>query len=175
MKDRIAVVILAAGKGTRFKSELPKVLHQAGGRALIDHVVRAVTPLAAKGTYAVIGHQAERVEQALGEAGHGHVRLILQKKQLGTGHALAVGERQLRRATDTLMVVSGDTPLLATATLRNLLTFHRRRKAAATVLTAELPDPAAYGRILREWNELGYKPEVMEKVFHKNAENILGL
>ena len=115
-----------------------------------DHVVRAVSPLSAKGTFAVIGHQAERVESALQAAGHGHVHLILQKKQLGTGHALAVGERLLRRAADTLIVVSGDTPLLATATLRSLLAFHRKRKAAASVLTADLPDPAAYGRILRD-------------------------
>lgn len=149
MKDRTAVVILAAGLGTRFKSNLPKVLHAAGGRTLIDHVVRAVTPLAARATFAVIGHQAGLVEQALRQGGHGHVHLILQKQQLGTGHALSVGEKQLRPAADTLIVVSGDTPLLTTATLRSLLAFHRRQKAAATVLTAVLPDPAAYGRILR--------------------------
>lgn len=150
MKNRIAVVILAAGKGTRFKSALPKVLHQAGGRLLLDHVVRAVTPLAAKSIFAVIGHQAGRVERALREAGHGHVRLIVQQRQLGTGHAIAAGRSRLRRAAETLMVVSGDTPLLATATLKSLLAHHRKAKAAATVLTAELSEPAAYGRILRD-------------------------
>lgn len=150
MNDRTAVVILAAGLGTRFKSTLPKVLHPAGGRTLLDHVVRAVSPLATEATYAVIGYHAERVEQALQDAGHGNVHLILQKKQLGTGHALAAGEARLRRAAETLIVVSGDTPLLTIATLRNLLAFHRKQKAAATVLTADLADPAAYGRILRD-------------------------
>ena len=165
MKDSTVVVILAAGLGTRFKSKLPKVLHSAGGRTLIDHVVRAVKPLASRATFAVIGYQAAQVEQALRSAGHGpgrgpgsgpgsgEVRLILQKKQLGTGHALAAGERQLRRAASsnrgTIMVVCGDTPLLTTATLRNLLAHHRRKRAIATVLTADMANPAAYGRILR--------------------------
>ena len=128
MKDSTAVVILAAGLGTRFKSQLPKVLHAAGGRTLLDHVVRAVTPLATKATYAVIGYRAAQVEQALHNAGHQHVHLILQKKQLGTGHALAAGVERLRHAADTLIVVCGDTPLLTTATLRNLLSHHRRQK-----------------------------------------------
>src|SRR5690349_4248175 len=127
MNRSTAAVILAAGLGTRFKSKLPKVLHVAGGRALIDHVVRAVAPVASRGTYAVVGYQAAKVEEQLRAAGHAEVHLVLQKNQLGTGHAMLAGEKQLRKAADTLIVVCGDTPLLSTLTLRNLLAFHRKR------------------------------------------------
>src|SRR5262245_61282191 len=108
MNNSTAAVILAAGLGTRFKSTRPKVLHSAGGRALIDHVVRATVPVVSRGIYAVVGYQAARVVQALQDAGHRKVHSVLQRKQLGTGHALLAGANQLRKAATTLLVVCGD-------------------------------------------------------------------
>ncbi|MGC1415028.1 MAG: bifunctional UDP-N-acetylglucosamine diphosphorylase/glucosamine-1-phosphate N-acetyltransferase GlmU [Candidatus Acidiferrum sp.] len=142
----LAVVILAAGKGTRLKSSLAKVLHRAGGRTLVEHVVRACAPLGAKQTVVVVGHQAEKVTpvvEALGAV------TVLQQPQHGTGHAMQVARRALGRAKFAL-VLPGDAPLVRTETLKSLLAVHRAGNAAATILTAVLADPSGYGRILRK-------------------------
>jgi bifunctional UDP-N-acetylglucosamine pyrophosphorylase/glucosamine-1-phosphate N-acetyltransferase len=142
----LAIVILAAGKGTRLKSSLAKVLHRAGGRALVEHVLRACAPLKAKKTIVVVGHQAESVAAVAEPLG---AQTVLQQPQNGTGHAMKVAQRAIGRAKYAI-VLPGDAPLIRTETLKALLATHRSAGAAATILTAVLADPSGYGRILRK-------------------------
>jgi bifunctional UDP-N-acetylglucosamine pyrophosphorylase / glucosamine-1-phosphate N-acetyltransferase len=142
-----SIVILAAGKGTRMRSELAKVLHRAGGRPLIEHVVRACQPLRAAQLLVVVGHQAEDVAAVVEPLG---AQTILQQPQRGTGHAVQVARRAIRKSAKLALVVPGDAPLLRTETLAALLATHRRGEAAATILSAELADPSGYGRIARD-------------------------
>jgi bifunctional UDP-N-acetylglucosamine pyrophosphorylase / glucosamine-1-phosphate N-acetyltransferase len=142
----LAIVILAAGKGTRLKSSLAKVLHRAGGRALVEQVLRACAPLKAKKTIVVVGHQAEQVTTVAESLG---AEAILQQPQNGTGHAMKVAQRALGRAKFAI-VLPGDAPLIRTETLKALLAAHRAANASATILTAVLADPSGYGRILRK-------------------------
>jgi bifunctional UDP-N-acetylglucosamine pyrophosphorylase/glucosamine-1-phosphate N-acetyltransferase len=143
----IHVVVLAAGKGTRMKSRLPKVLHEAAGLPLIDLVLRAADSLAPKSTTVVVGHFADQVTAAL--AKRLGLRFALQEPQLGTGHALMQAEPHLRGSTGTLVLLYGDVPLLRSATLLSLVDAHRAGNAAATVITARIDDPRGYGRIVR--------------------------
>jgi bifunctional UDP-N-acetylglucosamine pyrophosphorylase/glucosamine-1-phosphate N-acetyltransferase len=141
-----AIAILAAGKGTRLKSRHPKVLHQVGGKALLEHVIVAAKGVArARDIHVIIGYEAERVRQAVAGTG---VRFVMQARQRGTGHALQVAQEALIPYRHVL-VLSGDVPLVRPETLERLLAFHRAQKAAMTVLTAEVEDPAGYGRVLR--------------------------
>ncbi|HXL21156.1 MAG TPA: bifunctional UDP-N-acetylglucosamine diphosphorylase/glucosamine-1-phosphate N-acetyltransferase GlmU [Candidatus Dormibacteraeota bacterium] len=142
----LAVVILAAGKGTRLKSSLAKVLHRAGGRALIEQVLRACAPLRAKKTVVVVGHQAEQVSAAVEAMG---ALAVLQQPQNGTGHAMQVARRALGNAK-IAVVLPGDAPLIRAETLRALVAAHRAGSAAATLLTAVLADPSGYGRVVRK-------------------------
>jgi bifunctional UDP-N-acetylglucosamine pyrophosphorylase / glucosamine-1-phosphate N-acetyltransferase len=142
-----SIVILAAGKGTRMRSSLAKVLHEAGGRTLVEHVIRAVHPLKPAQLLAVVGHQSAEVAAVVNALG---AQTILQQPQRGTGHALQIARRAIRKSAKLAVVVPGDAPLLRTATLAALLDMHRRGEAAATILTAELADPAGYGRIVRD-------------------------
>ncbi|MGB0034772.1 MAG: bifunctional UDP-N-acetylglucosamine diphosphorylase/glucosamine-1-phosphate N-acetyltransferase GlmU [Candidatus Acidiferrales bacterium] len=141
------VIILAAGKGTRMHSDLAKVLHRAGGRPLIEHVVRACQPLKPAQLLVVVGHQAKEVEAIV--AGF-DAQTVLQQPQRGTGHAIQVARRAMRKSAKFAIVVPGDAPLLRTETLTALLETHRRGEAAATLLTAELDNPSDYGRIVRD-------------------------
>jgi bifunctional UDP-N-acetylglucosamine pyrophosphorylase/glucosamine-1-phosphate N-acetyltransferase len=141
------IVILAAGKGTRMRSDLAKVLHRAGGRPLLEHVIRACQPAKAAQMLAVVGHQAEEVG-ALAEALGADT--VKQQPQRGTGHALQVARRAMRKSAKLVIVVPGDAPLLRTETLLALLDTHRRGEAAATILSAELSDPTDYGRVVRD-------------------------
>jgi bifunctional UDP-N-acetylglucosamine pyrophosphorylase/glucosamine-1-phosphate N-acetyltransferase len=141
------VVILAAGKGTRMRSELAKVLHRAGGRPMIEHVVRACQPLKPAQILAVVGHQADQVAAVVTEL---DAQTVVQQPQRGTGHAVQVARRAMRKSAKFALVVPGDTPLLRAATLAALLDTHCRGEAAATILTAELDDPSGYGRIVRD-------------------------
>jgi bifunctional UDP-N-acetylglucosamine pyrophosphorylase / glucosamine-1-phosphate N-acetyltransferase len=141
------IVILAAGKGTRMRSDLAKVLHRAGGRPLLEHVIRACQPVKAAQLLAVVGHQAEEVG-ALAEALGADT--VKQQPQRGTGHALQVARRALRKSAKLAIVLPGDAPLLRAQTLTALLDTHRRGEAAATILSAELNDPTDYGRVVRD-------------------------
>jgi len=142
----LAIVILAAGKGTRLKSSLAKVLHRAGGRALVEQVLRACAPLGAKKTVVVVGHQAEQVTAVVEPTG---ATTVLQQPQHGTGHAMQVARRALGSAT-LVVVLPGDAPLVRTETLRALVAAHRAGNAAATILSAVVSDPSGYGRIVRK-------------------------
>jgi bifunctional UDP-N-acetylglucosamine pyrophosphorylase/glucosamine-1-phosphate N-acetyltransferase len=140
------VVILAAGKGTRLKSALAKVLHRAGGRSLLEHAVRACRPLKAREIIAVVGHQAEDVTAAIAPLG---VKTALQQPQRGTGHAMLVARRAIPSRAKFAIVLPGDAPLIRVETLAALARAHRETGAAATILSAELGNPVGYGRIVR--------------------------
>jgi bifunctional UDP-N-acetylglucosamine pyrophosphorylase/glucosamine-1-phosphate N-acetyltransferase len=142
----LAIVVLAAGKGTRLKSNLAKVLHQAGGRTLVEQVLRACAPLGAKKTVVVIGHQAEQVAAVVEPSG---ASTVLQFPQHGTGHAMQVARRAIGGAK-IAVVLPGDAPLIRTETLRALVAAHRAGNAAVTILSAVVSDPSGYGRILRK-------------------------
>jgi bifunctional UDP-N-acetylglucosamine pyrophosphorylase/glucosamine-1-phosphate N-acetyltransferase len=141
-----AIIILAAGKGTRMRSEQAKVLHRAGGLPLIEHVIRACKKLKPKQLIAIVGHQAQEVGALAEKLG---AKTVLQQPQRGTGHAMQVARRAIHGAKMGI-VVTGDAPLLRKETLAALLDTHRRGDAAATILSAELADPREYGRIIRD-------------------------
>ena len=141
------VVILAAGKGSRMKSELPKVLHRVAGRALIDRVVEVADSLAPKSTTIVVGHGADLIRSHLN--GRANTHFVLQEPQLGTGHALLQAGPVLSGQSGTVVLLSGDVPLLSRRTLRGLVDTHDAAGAAATVLTAIAERPFGYGRIIR--------------------------
>src|SRR5580704_12124933 len=144
---RIAVAIMAAGKGTRLKSRHPKVLHEVGGKPLLAHVIAAATKIvSAHDVYAIIGHEADRVRQTVASTG---VHFALQEEQRGTGHALMVA-RDALAPYDHVIVLSGDAPLITPATIERLRDFHLQKKAAMTLLSAELDHPTGYGRVLRK-------------------------
>ncbi|MFB7654880.1 MULTISPECIES: bifunctional UDP-N-acetylglucosamine diphosphorylase/glucosamine-1-phosphate N-acetyltransferase GlmU [unclassified Streptomyces] len=145
-----AVVVLAAGEGTRMKSATPKVLHELCGRSLVGHVLAASGELDPQHLVAVVGHAREKVTAHLAEVAP-DVRTAVQEQQNGTGHAVRMGLEALGGAVDgTVVVVCGDTPLLTGDTLRALATTHSADGNAVTVLTAEVPDATGYGRIVRE-------------------------
>jgi bifunctional UDP-N-acetylglucosamine pyrophosphorylase/glucosamine-1-phosphate N-acetyltransferase len=141
----LAVAVLAAGKGTRLKSSLAKVLHRAGGRALVEHVLRACAPLGAERTVVVVGHQAEQVMAVVKSTG---ATTVLQQPQHGTGHAMQVARRAVGNAK-LVVIMPGDAPLVRTETLRAMVQAHRAGRAAATILTAVVADPSGYGRVVR--------------------------
>jgi bifunctional UDP-N-acetylglucosamine pyrophosphorylase / glucosamine-1-phosphate N-acetyltransferase len=141
------VVLLAAGKGTRLKSALAKVVHRAAGSTLIEHVLRAADPLKPASTTVVIGHQPEQVRAAL--AARPGVAFAVQEPQLGTGHALLQAAPLLEGKQGHVLLLYGDVPLVRTATLERLASHHGDSSAAATVLTALFDDPTGYGRIVR--------------------------
>lgn len=146
MLNEVAVLILAAGKGTRMKSRRAKVLHCAGGRPLIEHVLRVTLQLVPpEQCFVVVGFQAEEVSQVLQPYG---VNVVEQAEQLGTGHAVLVAKKELEARYAHLLVLYGDTPLLKPETLRRLYEHHRTCGAAATILAAELADPKGYGRLI---------------------------
>src|SRR5689334_3673376 len=142
----VVIVVLAAGKGTRLKSSLAKVLHPAGGRPLVESVVRACLPLSPKKILAIVGHQAEQVTAAVKALG---VESVLQQPQNGTGHAMLVAKRAIGNGK-IAVVLPGDAPLIRTETLKALIHTHRSGNAAATILSAVVADPSGYGRILRK-------------------------
>ena len=147
------VVILAAGKGTRMKSVRSKVLHRVARQPMIEHVLAAAGALSPRTTTVVVGHQAESLKSAL--AGQPALTFVVQEPQLGTAHALLTTESALRGQTGTLVLLSGDVPLLSANTLKTLLDTHTATQAAATVITAVVDNPHGYGRIVRGSAESG--------------------
>lgn len=145
MSDLLAV-ILAAGKGTRMKSTLPKVLHKIGGKPMVQHVIDAADVAGAKKKVVVVGFGAECVEGTLGK----QAEFVVQAEQLGTGHAVMQAAEFLKDFDGTVMVLCGDTPLLRGKTLEKLFTEHKAAGASATVLTAHMPNPTGYGRVIRD-------------------------
>ena len=145
-KPTIDAVVLAAGKGTRMKSDRPKVLHELAGRPLLDHVLRTARAAGIDRTVVVVGHQAERVREACDAD---DLQFVLQEPQLGTGHAVQVAAPALRGGGYTV-ILAGDVPLLRAETLERLVAQTIARQAAATVLTCVVEDAGSYGRIVKD-------------------------
>ena len=153
----LAVVIMAAGKGTRLKSRRPKVLHEIGGKPLLAHVIAAASKIVSPADiYVVVGHQAERVEAAVASTG---VKFVLQAEQLGTGHAIQCAQEAIA-GYDDVLVLSGDVPLLLTETIEMLMEYHRLG-SAMTILTAVPENPFGYGRIVRRESENALEVEAI--------------
>jgi bifunctional UDP-N-acetylglucosamine pyrophosphorylase / glucosamine-1-phosphate N-acetyltransferase len=161
-----AVVILAAGEGKRMKSSRSKLLHEVAGHSMLSYAVTAATTMQAEHIIVVIGHLREQVEAHLAEIAP-HVMTAVQEQQLGTGHAVQVALDQLTDLSGDVIVTMGDVPMLSGETLTALLVEHRTSQAAATVLTAQAPDPTGYGRILRDVDGM-----VTGIVEHRDADDI---
>lgn len=144
----LRIIILAAGKGTRMKSDLPKVLHPVCGIPMVKHVVAVANRVSQRKPLVVIGYKAEMVSTALGEG----IDYVLQEEQLGTGHAIMMAAPQLQGFSGDLLVLYGDTPLITAETLTKLVVEHQRVKSSVTLLSVEVENPAGYGRIIRDKN-----------------------
>lgn len=154
-------IILAAGKGTRMKSKLPKVLHKVGGRPMLQHVIDAAKSAGSTREVVVIGSGAELVEEEISG-----VEFVTQAEQLGTGHAVLCAKSKFVDATGTILILCGDTPLFTGALLKKFVDQHENSNAAATVLTAEMPNATGYGRVIRE--DDGTFKKIVE---HKDANS----
>src|SRR5262245_8357156 len=148
----VHIVVLAAGKGTRMKSTHPKVLHRVAGAPMIDYVLDTASTLQPKTMTIVVGHQAETVRAAIGP--RPGLTCVVQEPQLGTAHALLTTAPILASKRGTLVLLSGDVPLLSAQTLKKLVDTHGRAEAAATVVTAVLDNPRGYGRIVRAGEQI---------------------
>jgi bifunctional UDP-N-acetylglucosamine pyrophosphorylase/glucosamine-1-phosphate N-acetyltransferase len=142
----IGAIVMAAGQGKRMKSRLPKVLHPIAGRPLVSWVLDALSGARISHTVVVLGHGADEVRPVLPQKS----AVAIQREQLGTGHATQVGLRHLDRSCDTVIVLSGDTPLISRELIRAVVAGHRRSKAAATLVSAVVDEPGAYGRVVRD-------------------------
>ncbi len=162
MTKRYAV-ILAAGKGTRMKSDLYKVLHPVCGKPMVQYIVDVLQRCKVDQMITVVGHGAEKVRDQLGNASE----YAIQEKQLGTGHAVMQAENTLHKKQGTTIVVCGDTPLLTQETMNELMDFHESKQAKATILTAYADNPTGYGRIIR--NEQQSVEKIVE---HKDASEV---
>jgi bifunctional UDP-N-acetylglucosamine pyrophosphorylase/glucosamine-1-phosphate N-acetyltransferase len=170
-RPRVAIAIMAAGKGTRLKSKHPKVLHEVGGKPILAHVIataKKVVP--AKDIFVIIGHEAELVRAALAGTG---VNFVVQAEQRGTGHALMVARTALSGDKyDQVVVLSGDAPLITSETIRKLSEFHSAQKAAMTLLSADLDNPYGYGRVIRKGGRVEVQAIVEEKSATPRQKNI---
>lgn len=164
----IDAVVLAAGKGTRMNSDLPKVLHEIANRPLLGHVLATVREVGIDHTVVVVGHKAEMVREKCGGPG---LDFVLQEPQLGTGHAVQMAVPALREGGHTV-VLAGDVPLLRAATLRKLVTVAAGSDAAAVVLTCVVPDAGAYGRLVKD--DSGQVLKIVEAKDATPAERQIG-
>lgn len=158
--NQLRAIILAAGKGTRMKSDLPKVVHRIDGQCLVDYVIEAARGAGAEEVCLVVGYKHEVVEENIS---HEDVGFALQTEQLGTGHAVKCAGEFLEGAGETL-ILFGDTPLITAKTLKRLTDYHRENHNTVTVLSAMVEDPTGYGRIIRD--EEG---RFVKSVEHKDA------
>jgi bifunctional UDP-N-acetylglucosamine pyrophosphorylase / glucosamine-1-phosphate N-acetyltransferase len=165
-----AILIMAAGKGTRLKSKHPKVLHEVGGKPLLAHVIAAALDVVpANDVYVIVGHEADRVRAAVQHTG---VNFVVQTEQRGTGHAVMMAE-EVAKNYDHVLVLSGDAPLISSQTIRNIRDFHLANHAAMTILSATLEDPTGYGRVLRKSSGRSeVKGVVEQKALAKGQEKI---
>ncbi len=148
----VVVAILAAGRGTRMKSNLPKVLHSLGGQTLVEKVLDGVQPLSPSRRMLIVGYQAQEVQAAM--QSYPDLEFVEQTEQLGTGHAIQQLIPHLEGYTGDLLVLNGDVPLLRLQTLKNLLQVHQEAQNAATILTANLSEPQGYGRVFCNSNHI---------------------
>lgn len=145
----LSVIILAAGKGTRMKSDKAKVLHEVFYAPMIHHVIKATLVLRPLQTVAIVGHQKSAVEEALTSF---DLDFVFQKEQLGTGHAVLIAEQSIIENTDTVMILCGDTPLVKAKTLEEMYLYHRKKRSTLTLMTTLLDNPTNYGRVICDNN-----------------------
>lgn len=157
----LAVTILAAGKGTRMESDLPKVLHKIGGKPMLSHVIQRAVELGAQKIISIIGYQHKLVKETIANE---PTRFAIQLDQLGTGHAVLQCASELSGFNGSVLVLSGDVPLISLNTLQNLLDTHNRSDSKATLLSAIVNDATGYGRVIR--NSIGNLDRIVE---HKDA------
>ena len=158
---KLAVVIMAAGKGTRLKSKRPKVLHQIGGKPILAHVIAAASQVVApQDIYAVIGHQAEQVRTAMAATG---IRFVEQTEQHGTGHAIQCAGAAIQ-GYENILVLSGDVPLIQPEHLKQVFAFHLANHAAMTLVSAQPDDPTGYGRIVRNSPDAPEVTAIVEQI-----------
>lgn len=150
MADSLAIAILAAGKGTRMRSKLPKVLHKLSGLTLVENVIASTKLVNPTRKLAIVGYEAEQVKTAL--AAMTDIEFVEQTEQLGTGHAVQQVIPALEGFEGNLLVLNGDVPLLRPETIENMLKTHRKNNNAATILTAQMDDPTGYGRVFCDEN-----------------------
>ena len=141
----LSTIILAAGKGTRMRSKLPKVLHKVGGKTMLQHVIDAAKKAGSEREVVIIGSGAELVKEVVSG-----VEFVLQEEQLGTGHAVLSAKKNFEQSKGTVLILCGDTPLLTSELLKKFTAAHEASNCAATVLIAKMPDATGYGRIIRE-------------------------
>lgn len=158
----LATVILAAGKGKRMKSDLPKVLHPINGRAMIHYVIDLAEQIDSKKIVLVVGHKKELVMEATQDR---RVEYVVQEPQLGTGDAVRKTEPLFEDYSGDILVLSGDVPLLRAESIQKLLEIHRKENPLVTLLTSEMDDPTGYGRVIR--NQEGFVERIVE---HKDAD-----
>lgn len=148
MNSTVGIVILAAGLGTRMKSDRAKVLHEVCGRSMIEHVVETAVDVAGSNVVVVVGHQADTVKGVVRRSFE--VRFALQAEQLGTGHAVLCAMPELPDEVQQVVILCGDVPLIRSATIRDLIQNHEDRKRDVTLLAVHMQDPTGYGRILSD-------------------------
>ena len=170
MSDSVKAIILAAGKGTRMKSSLPKVLHKISGKALVERVIDSILKINnLSEIFVITGHQSELVTDFLNNKYKNEtVKTVLQEPQLGTGHAVFQAYEDIKDFKGTVIILCGDTPLLTTQTLQNFIEFHKKSDASLTVMSALFDDPTNYGRILRD--NLGDIKKIVEEKDANNEE-----
>ncbi len=156
MKKKAAIV-LASGKGTRMKSDLPKVAHKVGDKPMVKHVVDSAKDAGVDKVVVVVGYKSDVVKECL----PGHDDFVFQPEQLGTGHAVLLTKDEFTNPEDTVVVLCGDAPLIRPETIEKLLEYHESVDADATVLTSVLDNPYAYGRIIRD--EAGHLEKIVEE------------
>ncbi len=159
----LSTIILAAGKGKRMKSDLPKVLHPLLGRPMIHYVIVTAQTIGSKQVVLVIGHKKELVIEATKDM---DVQYIVQKEQLGTGHAVLQTEELFKEYDGNILILSGDVPLLRSETLKKLIAIQQEKDSLASLLTTHMPDPTGYGRVVRD--NRGYVSQIVE---HKDAND----
>ena len=157
-KPDLVTVILAAGQSTRMKSKISKMLHPVCGRPIIRYVVDLVEALQAQQTIMVVGYQAEKIKKELSQSS---IEFVAQKQQLGTAHAVSQTKEVLSHFSGTVLVLNGDVPLLTLEEITKLIDLHHTSQAAATILSADIPEPFGYGRILRD--KPGYVSGIVEE------------
>ena len=170
LKGNITAAVLAAGQGTRMKSQHPKVLHQLLGRPMIAYLMDTLKAVGVTDILVVAGYQAEKVKEAVKDYG---VRFVIQEPQLGTGHAVQVALEALPVGVDTVMVLCGDAPLISAESIQALYQLHKQTGAALTVQTIELPDGAHYGRVVR--NQKGQVEAVLQAKDSQGRPDILAI
>ena len=161
--DNFSTLIMAAGKGTRMKSDLAKVLHKINGRPMVHYVIEIAKEIHSQKIVLIVGHQRDKV---MYECKNFDVEFAVQDQQLGTGHAVMMAKEKFINYEGDILILSGDVPLLTKKTLLQLINIHTKSNAIASLLTAELGDPTGYGRVIRDEN--GIVDRIVE---HKDATN----